>query len=66
MTSSSSEKTICITKTSNFGITLPTQKDNILKSNQCIKSDKTPCIIYGDCESLIKETYNCKNSPEKV
>ena len=51
---------------SNFGITLPTQKDNILKFNQCIKSDKTPCIIYGDCESLIKETYNCKNSPEKV
>ena len=27
------------------GITLATQKDNVLKFNQYMKSDKTPCII---------------------
>ena len=33
------------------GIALPTQKNNILKHNQYIKSDKTPCTIYADLES---------------
>ena len=31
------------------------QKDNILKFNQYIKSDKTPCIIYADLTSFIKK-----------
>ena len=30
-----------------------------------MKSDKTPCIIYTDLESLIKKIDNCKNNPEK-
>ena len=30
-----------------------------------MKSDKTPCIIYRDLESLIKKIDNCKNNPEK-
>ena len=35
------------------GITLTTQKDNILKFNQNMKSYKTLCIIYADRESFI-------------
>ena len=54
---------VCINK--DFcGITLPNPKDNILKLNQYMKSDKTPCIIYADLESLIKKTYNCEYNPE--
>ena len=37
------------------GIALPIQKDNILKINQYMKSNKTPCIIYADLQSLIKK-----------
>ena len=32
---------------------LPSQKDNILKIDQYLKSDKTPCIIYVDLEYLM-------------
>ena len=35
------------------GIALPTQKNNTLKFNQYVKSDKTRDIIYSDLESLI-------------
>ena len=31
------------------------EKDNILKFNEYIKSDKTSYIIYVDIESLIKK-----------
>ena len=31
------------------------EKDSILEFNQYLKSDKTPCIIYADMESLIKK-----------
>ena len=47
------------------GTALATQKIYILKFNQCMKSDKTPCIIYADLKSLIKKIDNCKNNPEK-
>ena len=47
------------------GIALPTQKDNILKFNQYMKPDKTPCIIYTDFESLIKKIDICENNPGK-
>ena len=30
-----------------------------------MKSNKTPCIIYADLESLINKVNNCKNNPEK-
>ena len=30
-----------------------------------MKSDKAPCIIYTDLESLIMKLDNCKNYPEK-
>ena len=46
-------------------IALQTQKDNILKHNQLMKSDKTPFIIYADLESFIKKIDNCKNNSEK-
>ena len=35
------------------GITLATQKDNILKFNQNMKSYKTTCTSYADRESFI-------------
>ena len=47
------------------GIALPTQKANILKFSEYMKSDKTPCIIYADHESLIKKIDKCKSTPEK-
>ena len=47
------------------GIAFPTQKNNTLKFNQYMTSDKTPCIIYADLESLIEKIDNCKNNPEK-
>ena len=30
-----------------------------------MRSDKTPCIIYADLESLIKKIDDSKNNPEK-
>ena len=35
-----------------LGIVMPSEKDNILEFNQYMKSDKIPCIIYADIESL--------------
>ena len=29
-----------------------------------MKSDKMPCIIYTDIESLINKTDGCENNPE--
>ena len=46
------------------GIVMPSEKDNILEYNQCIKSDKMPYIIYADFEFLMKEIYDCANNPE--
>ena len=37
------------------GIALPPQKDNIIKFNQYLKSDKPPCMVYADLKSLIKK-----------
>ena len=34
---------------------MPFKKDEILKFNQYMKSDKMPYIIYADIDSLIKE-----------
>ena len=42
-----------------------TQNNNILEFNGNMKSDKAPCIIYTDLESLIMKLDNCKNYPEK-
>ena len=45
------------------GVLLPSQKCNILKFNQYMKSDKTPCIIYADLGSWIKKNrWMCKKS----
>ena len=44
---------------------MPTQKNHISKFNQCMKSDKRPCTIYEDLESLIEKIDNCKNNPKK-
>ena len=45
---------------------MPSKKDNILESNQFIKSDKMPYIIYDDIESLIIRKIDwCANNPEK-
>ena len=37
------------------GIVIPSEKDNILEFDPYMKSDKMPCIIYADIESLIKK-----------
>ena len=37
------------------GTVMPSEKDNILKFNQYIKSDKMQYIIYADIGSLIKK-----------
>ena len=46
------------------GIVLPSEKDNMLEFNQCIKSNKMPYIIYADFEFLIKKIDRCSNNPE--
>ena len=38
------------------------EKDNILKFNQYMKSDKMPDIIYTDIESLIKKIDGCAHN----
>ena len=48
------------------GIVLPFQKDNILKFNQHMKSDKTTCITYANLESLIYKIDRCPNNPEEL
>ena len=48
------------------GIVLPSQEDLILKFNQYMKSDKMPCIIYADLESLMKKIDGYANSGRKV
>ena len=47
------------------GITMPSEKDNILEFNQYMKSDKIPYIIFADIESLIKKTDRCASNAEK-
>ena len=44
---------------------LSSQKDNIVKFNQCLKSHKRACIIYADLVSLIKKLDGCANN-EKI
>ena len=41
---------------------MPSEKDEILKFNQYIKSDKMPDIIRADIESLIKKIVGSANS----
>ena len=36
-------------------IVIPSEKNNVLEINQYMKSDKMPCIIYADIESLTKK-----------
>ena len=41
------------------------QKDNISYLNQYMNSDKLPCIIYANLESLIEKIDGCANNSEK-
>ena len=45
-------------------VVMPTEEDNVLKFNKFVKSDKMPCIIYADIESLIKKIDEPENNPE--
>ena len=48
------------------GIVMPSEKDNISKSNQYMRSDEIPHIVYAaDIESLMKKINGCKNITEK-
>ena len=43
---------------------MSSEKDNILKFNQYMKSDKMPYMIYADIVSLITKIDGCVNNPE--
>ena len=43
---------------------MPSEEDNILELNQYMKSDKVPCFIYADIDSLIKKIDECVTNPE--
>ena len=43
---------------------MPSEKDIILEFNQYMKSDKMPCIVYADIDSLVRKIYQCANNPE--
>ena len=45
---------------------MSSEKDNILKFNQYMKSDKMPYIIHADLESLINKIDRCANNPENL
>ena len=45
-------------------IVIPSEKNNVLEINQYMKSDKMPCIIYADIESLIKKIDGWANIPQ--
>ena len=47
------------------GIVMSSQKGDVSKFNQYMNSNKMPCIIYADLESLIKKIDRCANNPEK-
>ena len=47
-----------------YWIVLASQKANTLEFNQYMKSDKMPCIIYIDFESLNNVIDNCKTNSE--
>ena len=44
---------------------MPSEKENMLAFKHYMKSDKMPCIIYADIESLIKKINGCENNSEK-
>ena len=46
-------------------VEIPSEKNEILKLNQYIKSDKMSYIVYADLESLIKKIGRCTYNPEK-
>ena len=47
------------------GIVMSSEKDNLLKFNQHINSDKMPNITHADLECLIKKIDGCVSNPEK-
>ena len=44
---------------------MQSEKDNILKFNQCMKSDKISYFICANIVSVINKIVVCANSPEK-
>ena len=46
------------------GLVIPSKDAKVLEFNQYLKSDKAPCMIYGDLESLIKTKDGYKNNSE--
>ena len=47
------------------GITMPSEKNNILEFNQYMKPDKMQYIFYADMKFLIREMDRCANNPKK-
>ena len=48
------------------GDIMPSEYTKIMEFNQYQKCEKTPSIIYGDLESLIKRTDGCKISKKNI
>ena len=46
------------------GTVMSSEKDSILEFNQYMETDKMPCIIYVDTESLIEKIVGCANNPK--
>ena len=47
------------------GITMPSEKKNILEFNQYMKPDKMQYIFYANMKFLIREMDRCANNPKK-
>ena len=59
-----SQEKVCNSKVF-CGIVMPSPKNNMLKFDKYMKSDKMLCIIYTNLESLIKDVDGCASNPEK-
>ena len=45
---------------------MSSKRKNISEFNLYIKSDKIQYVIYGHLESLVKNSEECENYPEKL
>ena len=45
---------------------MSSKRKNISEFNLYIKSDKIQYVVYGHLESLIKNSEECENYPEKL
>ena len=44
---------------------MPSEKNNVLKYSDGVKSMRIPFVIYDDLECLLLKQQSCQNNPEK-